>query len=259
MDIFKQTIDDRARGRSFALATIIRKQGSSPREVGARMIVYADGSTWGTVGGGMFEKLVTDDCVELLKSEADHLVKTYKLAENGENATGMHCGGETELFLERFGPLRQLVIFGGGHVGRELARVSEGLGFAVTVVDDRSDILSGFAVPINTVQVDAGYKTPLPPLGRNCFVVIVTRSHESDRAVLEYALENDCAYVGMIGSKTKIAKLFANLKANGVARERLESVHTPIGLDIDAEGPAEIAVAIAAELIAVKNRVSKQS
>jgi len=128
------------------LASIVRTQGSSPRDVGARMIVYADGAIAGTVGGGRFEKMVIDDCLELLNSDAPARMKRYRLADSGEDTTGMHCGGEAELFLERFGPPRKLIIFGGGHVGRELARVSEGLGFVITVVDDRSDILSGFAL-----------------------------------------------------------------------------------------------------------------
>ncbi len=257
MDIFEQIVNDRRQGRPFVLATIVSKQGSSPRKVGARMIVYGDGMTVGSIGGGIFEKLAIDDCLELFDSETPNRLKRYRFAESGEDATGMHCGGEAELFMERVGTLNRLVIFGGGHIGRELVRVTGGLGFIVTIVDDRDDVLKEFAPTVSTLLTDSEYRKALPLLDKNCFVVLVTRSHQSDQAVLKYVVDKECAYVGMIGSGSKIAKLFAALEASGVDRGLLDKVHSPIGLKIGSEGPSEIAVAIAAELIAVKNRALK--
>ena len=253
MDIFEQIANDRRQGRPFVLATIVSKQGSSPRSVGARMIVYTDSTIVGSIGGGIFEKLAIADCLELFDSETPSRLKRYRFTESGEDATGMNCGGEAELLMERIGTLNRLVIFGGGHIGRELVRVTGGLGFIVTIVDDRDEVLKEFAPTVDTLLTDSEYRKALPPLGKNCFVVLVTRSHQTDQAVLEYVVDKECAYVGMIGSKAKIAKLFAAVEASGVERSLLDKVHTPIGLKIGAEGPSEIAVAIAAELIATKN------
>ncbi len=253
MNIFEEICTLQKAGQSFALATIIRTTGASPRVAGTKMLVHPDGRISGTIGGGNFEKLVIDDCLRLLKSDSNHLLKKYSFSETGKGATGMSCGGEAEVFMEINAKPKRLVIFGGGHVGRELARLALGSDFLITVVDDRPDILSEYDPPVTTLQTDPDYREHFPSLDSDCYVVLVTRSHNCDRSVLAQVIKEDCAYIGMIGSKTKIAKLYSSLEELGVDRALLEPVHAPIGLDIKGEGPYEIAVSILAELIAVKN------
>ncbi|MBN1504823.1 MAG: XdhC family protein, partial [Candidatus Eisenbacteria bacterium] len=284
MDIHNEIAGHRAAGRVFAAAVIVRTAGSSPRDAGARMLVFPDGTISGTVGGGAFEKMVIDDCASLFTGPQRHLLKTYKFEEPGPGSTGMACGGEAEVFMELFARPDRLIIFGGGHVGRDLVRIAEGLDFRITVVDDRPEILAQFGARgggvaggggvvgggaggvsggsagggaagrgvyagiVETVLTDAEYRTGLPALDENCYVVIVTRSHPSDRTVLTRVIDQESAYLGMIGSKTKIADTWAVLKKAGVDESLFSKVHTPIGLDIGAEGPYEIALAIAAEL-----------
>jgi len=255
MDIFEEIHNRQVAGRPFALATIVKTAGASPRSAGAKMLVFPDGTISGTIGGGKFEKLVVDDCLRLMESGQKHLLKRYSFTPKGEDATGMACGGEAEVFMEAFTGPNRLIIFGGGHICRELVRLAEGSDFAITVIDDRPDILDGYEPPVSVIQTDDAYHEHFPSLDRSCYVVIVTRSHSFDRVILEQVVQHDCAYIGMIGSKRKIAGLYSALEKSGIERSRLERVHAPIGMDIKGEGPYEIAVSILAELIAAKNGV----
>lgn len=257
MDIYKEMTKHRDGGQPFVLATIVRTTGSSPRRVGAKMLVLPDGSISGTIGGGNFEKMVIDACLSLFEGKENHLLEKYSFSRTGPEATGMCCGGAAEVFMELHGRPLRLIIFGGGHIGGELAKIASGLDFKITIIDDRQDILDQYSNPIETVKTDMDYEYNLPSLDSNCHVVIVTRSHPIDKLILERVVGQDCAYVGMIGSKTKIARMFSTLKEEGIDGSLLERVHAPIGLDIGAEGPSEIAVSIAAELIAVKKGKSK--
>lgn len=259
MDIYQKIVEKKSAGESFVLATIVRIEGSSPRDIGAKMLVFADGSIWSTIGGGMFEKLVIDDCLGLLGGNTNNLLKTYRFAESGPDATGMYCGGEAEVFMEANRNPERLIIFGGGHIGRDLAKIAQGLDFKITIVDDRPEIISEYPSPIETILTDSQYRKNFPPIDKNSYIVIVTHGHKCDREVLEQVINRDFAYIGMIGSKTKIAKTFSDLEKAGIDITRLKRVHSPIGLDIGAEGPYEIAIAIAAELIAIKRRAPKAS
>jgi xanthine dehydrogenase accessory factor len=260
LDIHSEIADRRAEGRAFVTAVIVRTSGSSPRDVGARMLVFPDSTISGTIGGGAFEKMVMDDCASLFTGGRRHLLKTYRFAAAGQGSTGMACGGEAEVFMELFSRPDRLVIFGGGHIGRDLVRIAAGLDFRVTVVDDRKEILSqyqgsGGAGSVETMLTDPEYKTGLPVLDENCYVVIVTRSHACDRTVLAGVIRQDLAYLGMIGSRTKIDETWSLLKAAGADESLFGKVRTPIGLDIGAEGPYEIALAIAAELVATRRKL----
>jgi xanthine dehydrogenase accessory factor len=254
MQIYKEIAEYLDQGKPFILATLVRASGSVPREVGAKMLVFGDGSISGTIGGGNFEKLVIEDCLALFSSDSATMFKSYLLQESGPDATGMFCGGKADVFMERFSSPDKLYIFGGGHVGRDLVRVASGLNFRIIVIDDRLDILAQFQKPIATILTDIDYNQNFPPIDKNSFIVIVTHGHKCDYRVLLKVINQDCAYIGMIGSKNKIAKTFASLEEDGVEKASLERVHTPIGVAIGAEGPYEIAVAIAAELIAVKRK-----
>lgn len=253
MNIFEEIYNKKKAGQSFVLATIVRTAGASPRAPGAKMLVYPDGKISGTIGGGTFEKLVIDDCLRLLESGVDYLLKKYSFSQTGHDATGMSCGGEAEVFMEVNARPKRLIIFGGGHICRELVGLALGSDFLITVVDDRPDILSEYNRPVTIVQTDSDYRENVPSLDSDCYVVIVTRSHKYDQPVLAQVIKENCAYIGMIGSRAKIAKVFSSLEESGVNRTLLERVHAPIGLDIKGEGPYEIAVSILAELIAVKN------
>jgi xanthine dehydrogenase accessory factor len=256
--IFEEISRNFAAGKPFVMATIIQTAGSSPRRTGAKMLVYPGGSIFGTIGGGNFEKLVIDDCLGLFSGNNQTDLKKYSFSRDGKEATGMCCGGEAKVFMEKFGKPRRLVIFGGGHVGRDIVKVSRDLDFSVTIVDDRKEILESYDSGIETIHTDEQYNDNFPALDGNCYVVIVTRSHDTDRIVLEQVLKSDCAYVGMIGSQKKISKVFQSLRDNGVSEEKISKVRAPVGLDIGGEGPYEIAISIAAELIAaVKGKLAQ--
>lgn len=260
MSIFEEICDRQKAGKPFVLATIVRTVGASPRVAGAKMLVYPDGKISGTIGGGTFEKLIIDDCLHLLETGADQILKNYNLSSAGDDATGMSCGGKAEVFMEVSSKPKRLLIFGGGHICQALVKLALDSDFLITVIDDRPDILSLYNPPVSILQTDSDYREHFPSLDGDCFVVIVTRSHKHDQPVLEQAVKENCAYIGMIGSRAKIAKVLTSLEDSGVDQTVLERVHAPIGLDIKGEGPYEIAVSILAELIAVKNGIvpSKQ-
>jgi xanthine dehydrogenase accessory factor len=258
MNIAKNIFDEISRRlaseESFILATIVRTEGSSPREAGAKMLISPDGTIHGTIGGGTFEKKVIEDSLGLFKTEVRCQLKIYKFSESGPDSTGMACGGEAHVFLERNSRPDRLFIFGGGHIGKSLAKIVEGLNFRVTVIDDRQEMLDKFHTSVETVLTDSSYKENFPQIDRQSYIAIVTRNHSSDMAILEKVIMENCAYTGMIGSKKKVKKIFSALKEKGVDEKSLKRVHAPIGLDIGAEGPEEIAISIAAELIKVKKQ-----
>ena len=255
MSIFEEICDKQKAGKPFVLATIVRTAGASPRVAGAKMLVYPDGKISGTIGGGNFEKLVIDDCLHLLETGADQSMKKYGLSTATDNATGMSCGGEAEVFMEVSSRPKKLLIFGGGHVCQALVKLAIDSDFLITVIDDRTDILSQYRPPVLILQTDSDYRENFPSLDGDSYVVIVTRSHMHDQPVLAQVVKENCAYIGMIGSRAKIAKVFSSLEEAGVDRAVLERVHAPIGLNIKGEGPYEIAVSILAELIAIKNGI----
>jgi xanthine dehydrogenase accessory factor len=257
MDIYQEIAARRATGEPFALATLIRTAGSAPRDVGAKMLVFPDGSIAGTIGGGAFEKFVIDDCRVLLGKEETHLLKTYLLTENGVDSTGMLCGGEAEVFIEINSSPDRLLIFGGGHIGRDLAKITAGLGFRTTIIDERPDILAQYQPPVGTILTDDTYSSNFPPIDKKSYIVIVTHGHKCDKDVLKKVILQDCAYIGMIGSKAKINTTFSRLEEAGIDKSLFARVHSPIGLNIGAEGPLEIAIAIAAEIISVRSAKRK--
>jgi len=257
MDIFSEIIDNNTSGKSFILATVVKTSGSTPRDAGARMIIYPDGTISGTIGGGTLEHLVIRESLNMFESEQHHLLKTYQLSESGPDATGMYCGGEADVFMELFISPDKLIIFGGGHVGRALAQIADGLNFKIIIVDDRPGIISNLKSQVVTILTDESFSDNFPALDKNSYVVIVTHGHKCDKEVLAKVLKHDCAYIGMIGSARKIKKTYADLVQSGIEKSLLEKIHAPIGLDIGAEGPHEIAVAIAAELIASQRKNPK--
>ncbi|HET9886401.1 MAG TPA: XdhC/CoxI family protein [bacterium] len=244
-------------GRTIAVATIIQSRGSTPRKIGAKMIVQESGAIDFTLGGGAFEALVIEDAKEAMR-EGTAALKCYRFMPVGENATGMTCGGEVEVFLEVFRRAPRLVIFGGGHIALPLARLGQGIGMRVAVIDDRAEFASAARFPeVDEIHfAEGGYARNDLPLEPDDFVVIVTRCHQTDEACLRTVLKEDRepAFIGVVASRRKAKVLLARLAQEGFVRERLEEIRTPIGVDIGAETPEEIAVSILAEVLAVRNK-----
>jgi len=251
MNIYNEIEQLRTSGIDAALCTIIHTKGSTPRKVGAKMLVLIDGSIKGTIGGGNLEKEVIKNALIQLKKNEPKLFKHDLLHQHN-----MCCGGTVEIFIEPLEKMKRLYIFGAGHTGQALAKFALAMDFEIFVIDDRKeyiDQLKEFSA-INKLHVD--YKKALPtlPFDENTFVVILTYEHEIDRDILSYCIKKPHAYLGMIGSQRKIEmtkKMF--LDAGIATKKQLEKVNMPIGKNILAETPDEIAVSILAELIEVKN------
>ena len=253
-DLFEELVRRRRLGERSVLATVVRVQGSTPREAGARMLLLGDGGIRGTVGGGAREADVIAAARDVLARGGSRLL-AIDFGEGLRGGEGPVCGGTMEVFMERIDPARRAVIVGAGHVGYFLHRHLSLLDFRTTIVDPRPEFASEErffgATLLCEPFVDGLAKLALTVADA---IIIVTPGHQHDREALERALATPAGYVGMIGSKTKVATVFKALRGCGVSDEQLARVHAPIGLDIGAETPAEIAVAIAAEIVAVFRR-----
>jgi len=234
-------------GKPAALVTVTGTTGSSPATPGQMIAVLPDGSACGTIGGGASEAYVIEKSIEAIKNSEKVFSLSIDHAEKG-----MVCGGSMEVFGNILGNFTGLCIFGGGHIAQSLALLAEKTGFFVTVVEDRP----GFECEFNSVKYIVcnpdDYEKSDPAINSG-FAVICTRGHSTDDKALRYCLTKKFRYIGMIGSKSKVAELFAKLKDEGISQEALDRVYAPIGLDIANSVPAEIAAAILAEILLVKN------
>jgi xanthine dehydrogenase accessory factor len=222
------------------------------------MLVRADGTVEGTIGGGAFEALVREEALELLgQADPAPLLKRYTFTERGEEAVGMACGGSAEVFLEVIGPPERLVIFGAGHVGLALARFAAQVGFRPEIVDDRREACAAAEqAAVGTVfPCDRQWQQGVPELDSSCYVVVVTRCHATDRLALRHVLGRRPRYVGLIGSRRKKAVIFKQLEEDGATPADLEPIRCPVGLPIGGDTPEEIAISILAELIQLRQTV----
>ena len=235
-------------GKKVALITVTETNGSSPASPGQIMAVLADGSTVGTVGGGATEFNVRKLAMEAIKNGESIFRFDYDHAENA-----MICGGSMSGFGNVLGNQVSLCIFGGGHIAQSLARIAVYTGFAVTVVEDRPDLASNFEGVKYVVCEPAEYKTA-DPASYSDYAVICTRGHITDDEALRYCLTRQLKYLGMIGSKKKVDICLDKVRKEGTAQAELDRIYAPIGLDIADAMPAEIAVAILAEILLVKNK-----
>lgn len=239
------------------LATVAATSGSVPREAGAKMLVFADGRTVGTIGGGKFEALVIGECAALMRAK-EPVLKRYPLHERDCESFGAICGGEVTVLLEPQGIADAVVIVGAGHCARALAKLAQECGWHVTVLDERAGLLADFPAPQRLAQ-------PAPAFiagrawQRDEALVLMNRNYELDRDALEAALRvGGMGYLGMIGSRRKVRQVFDELAARGIDATQLAKVHAPIGLDIGADSPAEIAVSVMAEMLAaLRGRVAQ--
>jgi xanthine dehydrogenase accessory factor len=241
-------------GEATALVTIVSSNGSTPQRVGAKMLVYADGRTVGTIGGGCYENDAFGRAREAIASRKPLTVR-YELNDDFAQETGLVCGGQMEVFIEPVDASPELFVFGAGHVGYFVARMAHEVGFRVHVIDDREKFASSerFGPDIDVVVEDIPAWLASRRLPATAYAVIVTRGHRHDLDALRALTANPLRYLGLIGSKAKVRRIFDALLEEGTVPERLQSVYAPIGLDIGAITPQEIAVSIVAELVAVKH------
>ena len=246
-----------AEGRPCALATVVSAKGSVPRQPGAKMLVYADGQISGTVGGGKFESLVIEEALGIIRDGTPQL-KNYLLREGEPQSFGAICGGECAVFIEPLTAGEAVWIIGGGHCALAIAHLAAGCGFNVGVVEDRAEQIGNDKFPVAarfvTDQPAPAFITARDWHPREA-LIIVNRNAGLDKLALDAALRRPVpGYVGMMGSRRKVARVFDELVSEGHPREDLQRVHAPIGLDIGAESPAEIAVSVLAEILRFTRR-----
>jgi xanthine dehydrogenase accessory factor len=258
MDIYEEIVKLRQQGRRGAVATIVNVRGSIPSFKTAKMLVRDDGSIAGTIGGGCVEAEIWQAAREVMESEKPRTL-TFNLNQDPKYDTGLVCGGTLDIFVEPVLPPAALYIFGAGHVSVSLYKVAKGAGFDVTVVDDRAAYANRERFPEAKEIIAEDFDRAMARLAPNesAYLVIVTRGHRDDMRVLRWAVQTSARYIGMIGSKRKTITIFQELTKEGLAANLFERVHAPVGLDIGAITPEEIAVAITAELIAARRRVER--
>lgn len=253
--IYKEIVKLLESGERAALATVIRSTGSTPGKEAAKMLVRADGTSVGSIGGGCTEADVWALARRVIETE-EPLRETFTLTPKTAEEEGLACGGIVEVFIEPIGaPV--LYVFGAGHIGKHVVRLANTVGINTVVVDDRARFANREHFPdageIVVVQ-DFGEAFERFTFGENSYIVIVTRGHRYDELVLSRAVRTEAGYVGLIGSKAKISRIYRRLVDEGVARSRIEQVHAPIGLDIGCRTPEEISVSIVAQLIAQRRQ-----
>jgi len=257
MDIYEQIVELRRQGRRGAVATIVNVRGSIPSFRTAKMLVRDDGSIAGTIGGGCVEADVWQAAREVMESEKPRTL-TFDLNQDPKYDTGLVCGGTLEIFVEPVLPPAVLYVFGAGHVAVNLCQIAASAGFDVVVTDDRSSYATKERFPAaretHALDFDAATKQIEP--NESSYIVIVTRGHHDDMRILRWAVQTRARYVGMIGSKRKVIQIFKTLREEGLPANLFENVHAPVGLDIGAITPEEIAVAITAELIAIRRHAT---
>lgn len=235
-----------------ALVTVAATRGSVPRAAGSKMLVYAHGAISGTIGGGKFEALVIEEAIRQLR-EKKPLLKTYPLHESSPESFGAICGGEMTVLIEPQILSEAIFLIGGGHCAQAIAKLAIECGLFVTLVDDRAELNSTVPSQITTITDVAPPKFIADRKWQSDeALVMVSRNYEIDRDALAAALETTGAgYIGMMGSDRKVQRVFEQLKERGVAKEKLQQVYAPVGLEIGADSPAEIAVSVIAEVLRV--------
>jgi xanthine dehydrogenase accessory factor len=253
-EVFAAVADALERGEAAALVTIVSTTGSTPQRVGAKMLVFADGRTVGTIGGGCYENDAFGKARESILNRQPRMVH-YELDDDFAQETGLVCGGQMDVYIEPIEPSPELYIIGAGHVGFHLARIAEEVGFRVHVADDRQKFANAerFPTAIEIVVDDIPAWIARAAIPAHAYVVVVTRGHTNDLEALRVLAPRELRYLGLIGSRAKVARIYDQLTTDRMPADQLTRVHAPIGLDIGAVTPQEIAVSILAELIAVKH------
>lgn len=253
MDLYEEIVRLRSLGQRAALATIVRQRGSTPRKDHAKMLVRQDGSFLGTIGGGCTEAEVWQAAQQVLQDEKA-VTLSFDLTQEDAAEDGLVCGGTLEVYVEPILPDPHLYIFGAGHIGYWVSRLAKDCGFRVTVVDDRARFANSeryaHADRVLVLEFDGCMQSL--PIDSNSYILVVTRGHAHDQAVLHQAIQTPARMVSMVGSSRKTRLICDFFESLEIPAERWAGIHAPAGFDIGAETPEEIAVAIVAEMIAVR-------
>ena len=253
LDILYKALKASQKGQNYAFATIIEATiKGTPRKAGAKMIVFDDGSSEGSIGGGRNEKAAIAECLKAIQKQKPATVTYNYFGREGESV----CGGQMKVFIEPFALDDHLIICGAGHIALPLSAMAKILGFKVTVIDNRKEFANKSRFPhVDRIIVgDHAAHLGKEAIAINTYVTIVTQGNEYDFECLKTVLKSTAAYMGVISSKPKRIKFFSRLKAAGIEEKYLKRIHIPMGLDIGAQTPQEIAISIMAEIIAVKNK-----
>jgi xanthine dehydrogenase accessory factor len=259
MSIMSEVVELEKNGISAALCTIIQSTGSTPRHAGSKMIVFPDGRISGSVGGGLIENQVIEEAIAAIK-EGKSRKSSYDLVDPSRGDVGI-CGGHVEVYIEPLMSKPLLVVIGGGHVGKAVIHLAKWLGFRTALSDDRIE----FCTPDTNPDAELFFPMPMEQLvdhleiDQNTYLVLTTRGYDVDIIGLPSLMEKKPAYVGLIGSKRRWIVTKKGLLEKGLAKEVVATIHSPLGLELNAETPEEIAVSILAEVIMVRNHGTGKS
>jgi xanthine dehydrogenase accessory factor len=257
MDIYEELVRLRNLGQKCALATIVEVRGSIPSYESAKLLVREDGSMAGTIGGGCVEAEVWNAAREVIATEKPkHL--SFNLGQDAAYDNGLICGGQLDVFVEPVLPVPRAFIFGAGHISKSLSKVATLAGFSTVVIDNRETFANRDRFPEAGEIYAEEYEDVFPrlPITENSYVIIVTRGHRDDMRVLKLAIATPARYISMIGSKRKVLNVIRELEKEGIPRDAFERIYAPMGLDVGAISPEEIAISVAAEMIAVRRNAS---
>ena len=253
MDVYEELVRLRKLGQKCALATIVQVRGSIPSYASAKLLVREDGSMIGTIGGGCVEAEVWNAAREVMeKEQPKHL--SFNLGQDAAYDNGLICGGQLDVFVEPVLPVPGAFIFGAGHISKSISKIADLAGFSTTIVDNRESFANRDRFPEASAIYAEEYEEVFGklPVNETSYLVIVTRGHRDDMRVLRWALTTNARYVAMIGSKRKVINVVRELEKEGIPAARFERIFAPMGLEINAISPEEIAVSVAAEMIAVR-------
>ena len=252
LEIYQELVNVISKGERVVLATVISSRGSAPRKAGAKMLIKKDSTFIGSVGGGGVEQQVREKAIEVMNSGEPQIVH-FDLSGKGERAA-MICGGLMDVFLEPILSPETLYLFGAGHISQSTAAMGKMLGFQVVVIDPRPEYNNSDRFPDADSLIVEGYDSAFSKLNvdKDSYIVIYTTGHVLDEQCLRFAVGTKAKYIGMIGSKKKVMEVKERLLQKGVSQQQLDRVYAPIGIEIGAETPQEIAISILAEIIKVK-------
>lgn len=255
MDLYDEIVRLRRIGQKCALATIVDVNGSIPSYESAKLLVREDGSMMGTIGGGCVEAEVWNAAREVLATERPKKLN-FSLGQDAAYDNGLICGGQLNVFVEAIVPQPKALIFGAGHISKSLSRIAALAGFSTIIVDNREMYANRERFPDADEVHAEEYEDLFPKLtvAPNSYIVIVTRGHRDDMRVLRWAVNTEARYIAMIGSKRKVLGVVKELEKDNIPRERMSRVFAPMGFEIGAITPEEIAVSVVAEMIAVRRR-----
>jgi xanthine dehydrogenase accessory factor len=255
-EVYEAVLRAERDGEPAALVTVVGSEGSTPQKPGAKMVVYPDGRLVGTIGGGCVEAEMARRARQVIESRRPQMAE-YDLTPDQAGEDGLVCGGRMQVFIEPIEGTPTLCLFGAGHVAQPLARMAREAGFRVEVADDRIKFANEERFPQadRIVVDDFTAAAERMTLGPNTYAVVVTRGHKGDAEALRAVLGRGVRFVGLLGSRPKLVHLVSALEQRGVPREELARIHCPLGIEIGAVTPEEIAVSVLAEMIAVRRGV----